>query len=425
MSERTGSRISLRRLPITTAVAAILAIVAAFTLAQRLHAARHRYDDVDFAMFYAWWTDYSAGGDPWLVQGKSIELRPGLTLPRECNNTPFFIEVFSPLARLDQKTAFWIWQALHILCLVAAVLMLARGNDPPLEAAPAIIVLSLALMSRQFTGALVGAAPTPMLLALLSASWFCARRERPVIAGLCLALAALLRLYPVTVGGYFLFGRRWHSLFAAIGCFLVGELLTNPIHWFELATLQMSASYSIVGHAELTMLAFVRKIVAHLAGTTIAGEPFVAVVAITALFDLVLLAIAATATIASRDRTDLDGLLFGLWVALALLMSPLAWIPETLLLLPAYLFGMLAAFSGFQRREALRQIPLIAGAAILTACIATALIKAVPHPGFPMLIAAYLSAALIFWARTKMDSPRDETVLGLARAPRGGEFTGL
>ena len=89
-------------------------------------------------------------------------------------------------------------------------------------------------------------------------------------------------------------------------------------------------------------------------------------------------------------------------------MSPLAWIPETLLLLPAYLFGMRAARDGFQRRDAARHIALIAGSAMLALCIVTALIKAVPHPGFPVLLAAYLATALIFRARMQSDSPRGE-----------------
>ncbi|MGH7923940.1 MAG: hypothetical protein ACREQH_05025 [Candidatus Binatus sp.] len=58
-----------------------------------------RYDDVDFAIFYGWWTDYSAGGDPWKVQATKPELRSGLERPHFCNYTPFFVEVFSPLAR--------------------------------------------------------------------------------------------------------------------------------------------------------------------------------------------------------------------------------------------------------------------------------------------------------------------------------------
>jgi len=403
MAERAGSHASKPRLPIIRAGAAILAIVAALSFAQRIRAVTHRYDDVDFAIFYGWWTDYSSGGDPWVVQSKKSDLRPGLSRPHYCNYPPFFVEVFSPLARLDQKTAFWIWEAAQMLCLVGAVLMLARANAPPLGAAPTIIVLSLVILSRQFAGALVAAQVTPMLLALLSASWFCARRERPAAAGLCLALAALLKLYPAAAGGYLLFARRWRALGWTIGLFAAGVLLTNPLRWIELATLELPVSYHIVARAELTVLAFVRKCVAHFAGTTIAAAPLLAVLVFTALIDLALLAIAAAATISGRERADLDGLIFGLWVALALLMSPLAWIPETLLLIPAYLFGMLAAWDGFQPREAARQIALIAGAAMLAACIATALIKVVPHPGFPVLLAAYLGAALIFRARMRLD----------------------
>ena len=399
MAEQAGPHSFLQRLPISAIAATILAIIAAVSLAQRIPAASHRYEDLDFETFYGWWTDYSSGLDPWVGQSKQVDSRPGLSRSRNCNNTPFFIEVFSPLARFDQRTAFWIWEASQMMCLVVAVLLLARGNDPPLGTAPTIIVLSLALLSRQYAGELVYAQVTSMLLVLLSASWFSARRERPAAAGLCLALAALLKLYPVTAGGFFLFDRRWRALGWAIAFFVAGVLLTNPTHWIELATQGLPVSYQKVAESELTVLAFVRKSVANFAGTTIAAAPLSAVIAITALVDLALLAMAAAATTMSRGRADLDGLLFGLWVALALLMSPLAWVQETLLLLPAYLFGILAAWDGFQRREADRQILLIAGSVILAACIATALIKALPHPGFAMLLASYFSAALIFRAR--------------------------
>ncbi|MGB8684958.1 MAG: glycosyltransferase family 87 protein [Candidatus Binatus sp.] len=404
MAGRAGSRTNQRRLPITTIAATILAIAAALSVAQRMRAVAHRYDDVDFVFYYGWWTDYSSGGDPWVVHSKSIEVRPGVVRPRYCNNTPFFVELFSPLARLDQKSAFWTWQAAQLLCLVFAVLMLARGNDPPLDTAATIIVLSLLLLSRPFAGTLVGAEVTPTLLVLLAASWFCARRERPAPAGMCLALAALVKLYPVTAGGYFLFSRRWRALGWAIGFFVAGVLLTNPAHWIELATQEMPVSYRNVARAELTVLAFVRKIVAHFAGTSTIAAPFFAVVGFTALIDLALIAIAAASSLTSQRRDDLDGLVFGLWVALALLMSPLAWIPETLLLLPAYLFGTLAAWKGFQRREPARQTTLIAGSVILAGCMVTALIKAVPHPGFPMLLAAYFGTALIVRARMQSEA---------------------
>jgi len=101
-----------------------------------------------------------------------------------------------------------------------------------------------------------------------------------------------------------------------------------------------------------------------------------------------------------------------LWVALALLMSPLAWIAETLLLVPLYFFGLIAVWQGFQSSEPAgnfgENIGLIAGAATLVICIVTELIKAVPHPGFPMLLAAYLGAAIILRTRLRSDSLRNE-----------------
>ena len=132
---------------------------------------------------------------------------------------------------------------------------------------------------------------------------------------------------------------------------IAGVLLTNPVHWIELVTHGLPISYHVVGHAELTVLSVVRKGVAHLAGTTVRAEPVIAVWGLAALIDLALLSIAAAVTITSRERADLDGLVFGVWVALALLMSPLAWIEETLLLLPLFLFGLIAAWQGYQSRE--------------------------------------------------------------------------
>jgi hypothetical protein len=386
------------RFRIIRASVAILALVAAMSLAQRIHAVSHRYDQFDFNHFYGWWSDYSSGGDPWTDRRGPM---------RGCNYPPAFVEIFSPLARLDPKTAFRIWQAAMVLCVAAAVLLLAHGNASPLGPGPTIIVLSLVLLSRPFAGSLVWSQVAPMLLALLSAAWFFAQREQQAAAGLCVALAALLKLYPAGAAGYFLFGRRWRALGWTIGFFAAGVLLTNPGLWLELVTWGLPLTYHVRGgRAGVTVLPFVRSSLAHFAGIRIAAEPILAVWGFTALLDLALLAIAGAATITSRARTDLDGLRFGLWVALALLMSPLAWETDTLLLLPAYLFGLRAAWDGDQPREAAWRIGLIAGATMLAICLASTLIKALPHPGFPVLLGAYLGAALIFRVRIRSELPR-------------------
>jgi hypothetical protein len=395
-----------QRLKIIWAAAAILLIVAALLLIQRLHTVSNRYDQFDFVVFHGWWTDYLNGGNPWTDQRGPM---------LGCNYTPAFIEIFSPLARLDQKTAFWIWQSAQILCMVIAVLLLARGNASPLGTAPTIIVLSLVLMSSPFMASVVWSQIAPMLLALLSAAWFCERRQRSAAAGLWLALAALLKLYPAAAAGYFLFGRRWRALGWTIGVFAAGVLLTNPAHWIELMAHGLPIAYRISGRHGLSVLSFVRRSVAQFGGTRIKAQPLFAVWGLTALIDLVLIAIAAAATITARGRADLDDLVFGLWVALAVLMSPLAWRQDFLLLVPACLFGLMAAWDGLQPREPTRNLALMAGSAMLALSVVSALIKAVPGPSFPMLLAAYLGAALIFRARIRSESPRAEAQIARER----------
>jgi hypothetical protein len=192
-------------------------------------------------------------------------------------------------------------------------------------------------------------------------------------------------------------------------------LLTNPAHWIELMAHGLPIAYRISARHGLSVLSFVRRSVAQFGGTRIKAQPLFAVWGLTALIDLVLIAIAAAATTKTRGRADLDDLVFGLWVALAVLMSPLAWRQDFLLLLPAWLFGLMAAWDGFQPREPTRNLALIAGGAMLAICIVSALIKAVPGPSFPMLLAAYLGAALIFRARIRSESPSAEAQIARDR----------
>ena len=376
-------------------------IVATLSLAQHLHQVSHRYDQFDFLNFYAWGADYLSGGDPWTdhrgVMGG-------------CNYTPPFVWMFSMLARLDRVTAFWVWQAAQLLCMLTAVLLLARANSPPFGIVPTFVVLALMLLSRPLMGILVWSNISPVLLVLMSASLVCSRRDRPALAGLWLALAALLKLYPAAAAGYFLFGRRWRALLWTIGLFVAGVLISNPTHWIELMTQDLGIAYRVKGgRGGLTVLTFVRTTISSFTGIKILDEPRYAVFGFTALIDLALLAIAAAATITGYLRDDLDGLLFGLWVALALLMSPLGWERDNVLLIPAYMFGLRAAWDGFDPNDAARQLALIAGGAMLVLCIASALIKAAPHPGFAVLLGTYLGATLIFLARVRSESPHAES----------------
>jgi len=340
-------------------------------------------------MLYAWWTQYNAGEVMWRpAAATETTIRPGLLRPRFCNYTPAFVIALAPFARLDQKTAYWLWQGLQLLCVGIAVVLLARGADPPLTLEATLVVLALTVISRPLRGTVTYAQLSPMLLALLVAAWFFARRERSVLAGLTLAAAALLKLYPAAAGGYFLFGRRWRALGWTIVFFVLGLAASGIGNWITFAQFGMSGTMGAVHRGNLTALAFYQDVIGG-------GSANWLVYALTATDDLLLVAIAAwPASRSTRTGGPSDGIAFSLWLGAAILMSPLAWPHETLLLLPLYLFEFLAAREA-SNWNTTNGWPFVTAVAIVAACALAELIKLLPAPGFPALFVTLLAASLV------------------------------
>jgi Glycosyltransferase family 87 len=402
VAERTASHGNRTPSARVIAAAALAAVLATGALAHHLLSLKDRYTRVDFRIFYAWWVEYSSGQDPWIPILAQTEVRPGLKRPHFCNYTPVFVEVFSPFARLGQRTAWRIWEAAQLVFALLALAMLVRGPDPPVSLPVGLLALALTMVSRPMLGTLTYSQVTPLLLALAVGAWYADRRGHGALAGLLLAFAALVKLFPAAVGGYFLFRRRWRMLCWTAAFFAAGVLISGPSRWIAFAHSGLPFSmHHEVARAELTVLAFTRRSVVDALGTARGATVLGLTYAITALLDLALVGVAAAITVRSGGRGESDGLALGLWLALALLMSPLAWIHETILLVPLYLFGLLGVWRVIERRRRPLNWAFVVGAIMLVLCVLTDLIKALPHPGFVALLAAYVSAALIFseWTR--------------------------
>ena len=158
MAERADLRTSLRRLPITTTAAAVLAIVAAVSPLASAFAPPSTATTTSIS------SSSTAGGRTIraaAIRGscKVKQASCGRTYRVDATAISAILRrgIFSarPASTREPHSGSGKHQ---MICLVVAVLLLARGNDPPLGAAPTIIILSLVLMSRQFAGALVGCA---------------------------------------------------------------------------------------------------------------------------------------------------------------------------------------------------------------------------------------------------------------------------
>src|SRR5579863_2154060 len=220
-------------------LAIILAIISLVVTVKRFDQFASRYDDFDFNHFYGWGSRYRSGEDAWtkLEEGKTPS-----GVPRVCNQTPALLAAIAPLTLLNPRPAHAVWIIAQIVFLVLALWLLMREIGPPLDVASGAMFIALALMFGSVRRIMLNAAFPPMLLLSLVISWKCARSNRPAVGGLFLAIAALLKLYPIALAGYYLLRKRWSLLGWTAGFFAVGVVATGIENWLQLP---LSREYTI------------------------------------------------------------------------------------------------------------------------------------------------------------------------------------
>ncbi|HVA81471.1 MAG TPA: glycosyltransferase family 87 protein [Candidatus Binataceae bacterium] len=392
---RTGLRLR-------AVLALVLAIVAGYSTAQRLEGFDWRYTKPDFRIFYSWGIDRLDGRDIWAEPAAGM-VRPGISR-RFCNFTPFFVEAFTPLAHLSQRTGHRVWQGIVLGGLIAALVLLARGIEPPLDVATTVIFVSLVVVSQTTREVLKFSQMSPLLLPPMVISWLASRRGRPMVAGLALAAAVLLKLYPGAFAGYLLLKRRWLELgWTAVFC-AAGIALSGPGNWVNMFTLGIPPSLPWIltrNSLHASVLPVVHSLLAHSALFMRGNPPWRAVLAVTAVIDLVLIALVACATFRADDNVEQDGIVFGLWLGLCVMLSPLAWRHDLPLFFPLYLFAALAIVRLLAIQAAWTRADFISGCALLAGSSAIELIHSIPDPN-PQLILAmliFVASLLILRAR--------------------------
>lgn len=318
----------------------LLAALAVAVLGAVLIGNRGRYDRWDFVTYYSWWSEVDHGIDPW----RPAEAHSAQSTVQQCNYTPFFVLVLSPLGRFHIRTAFWLWQAFQVLSLIATMALLGYELAPRAGPSPMVAAAALALLFPPVHETLHAGQTALLLLFLATAAWLLARRSRPAAAGLMLALGALLKAYPAALGGYFLFRRRFDVVAWAIVFFVLGVAGSEPRRWAEFFVYGVPRAHTFYLHDRaVAILCNVYQFPLHFWRTGF--SPAVAV-GITIAACLTLIVLAARATANAPDDVEVDGLCFGLWLAVALLAAPISFNHELPLLLPIYVFAAAALLRG-------------------------------------------------------------------------------
>jgi Glycosyltransferase family 87 len=314
-----------------SSIAWLILIAGVVVLAITTFKHRDRFSQVSMSEFYAWSSELRAGGDPWMAANDpSFKPLPGIKHLGHCNYPPAFLLAFEPLTMLPRQTAYWIWQAMIIASLVAATIITVREIAPSGPDRDALAVGAVLLFPEVY-GALYESQPTPILLLLAVAAFSLDRRGRNAAAGLALAAAALLKMYPALGAGYFLARQRWATLAWAAFFGLAGLVATGVhsigdfAHFGILSSSWLSTDAWLRNDRSIAVLSNVRVVIDAMFGSAPSPAGLHLWLAVTAIVDLVIVAAAAAITLRARRERALDVACYGLWLAAAIIVSPISW----------------------------------------------------------------------------------------------------
>jgi hypothetical protein len=120
---------------------------------------------------------------------------------------PFSALVMWPLAKFSPLTAKRIWVVVNVLALAGIVLMVAGALGAPFSS-----VLLVALLAGDALGNNFLFGQFYIVLTLLIVAAFVYATRVPALAGWCLALAVVVKIFPILLLGYFVLARAWKAV---------------------------------------------------------------------------------------------------------------------------------------------------------------------------------------------------------------------
>jgi len=184
----------------------------------------------DFASYYYAVQVAADGGDPYDTQALSQRARTDGTRKgvHPFLYAPPFVGMMGWAVPWSLPDAYHLWFWLHELCLVVSVLIMAAWWREASPAAPWVLAVLVAMMTAVPNNHLMGQANFPGLALAMAGLW-AARRERPVLAGVLLGTACMLKMSPALLVMWWLLRRQWTAAVASVGTAVALSILVVPL----------------------------------------------------------------------------------------------------------------------------------------------------------------------------------------------------
>jgi hypothetical protein len=369
----------------------------------------------DFALYYLDGRAFWEGRNPYtpadFVLVHSQFRLPGIEADRS-NDPPAFILLVAPLSRLRYDRAYWLWALINMAALAGALLLLLHSLSRNLDRSSLWIIGALALLYHPVNVNWSFGQSKIIILFLLALTLHGIESGYAAVAGTSLALATLLRLFPALLFGYLILQHQWRIVLYAGAALLIGAigtlLIVGPgfgLEFFQALPYLTSASV-VRNLGDIAPYAAVMRLFAGLSTRPGLVLPHDLLRLMAWVPGLLAFGFTLAVTIAQAPMRDTDWRLFSLWVATAMMILPVAWQYDMVVLLIPFVEIAAAAA---RRRTSRRAVLAMAISYFLPAsewilrhlsAMAGSVYAVVAASQVLVLIAAYLSA---YWFVT--DAP--------------------
>lgn len=146
---------------------------------------------------------------------------------------PPFALLLAPLAKLPGTVGSLLWYLLEVVSMIAtsamAVVMLER--DIPDHHRNIVYAVPLLSLCTLLVSGTMRCQASAFMIVLMVASFHWHFRGKPTLAGLSLAAAAVLKVFPLALLLYFVVRRQWRTVLATVGGIVVLTLLLPSLFW--------------------------------------------------------------------------------------------------------------------------------------------------------------------------------------------------
>lgn len=146
---------------------------------------------------------------------------------------PPFALLLVPLARLSLAVGSGLWYLLEIVAIGLSSLMAVSllGKVVREEHKTALYALPLLYLSTLLVSGIQRCQASEFVVFLVVATAYFHLRRRPLLAGMSLAAAAVIKVFPLALLAYFIVRRQWRVVFACVAGLILMLFVLPSLFW--------------------------------------------------------------------------------------------------------------------------------------------------------------------------------------------------